>query len=555
VRSGNGSLNAVDETYEISFVELFQFIRRGFLPALLIALLLALAAFFIGRNTTPIYQARATVLASSSASSANDLNRFGVSLAMAPVVDASAYEAAALSFPVIEDAWRAMGVTTPSALNIQEIREAATVRSESDRLSSLVTISVRNESRELAATRANELANALVRWDEQRATDYLQKIVAALEGQINVLEQEILSLKASTNPNQEEINARQVILAQQKQQLLQAQTLETSAIGQLRVLEPAMTPLSPISPRPFLNAALGFVLGLFLTYGVLLLRNSLNTRLRNTDDLARVSDLPILAEFPRLAGGSRRLPPEATSYLRTNILFATSDSNPKVVVVTSGRAAEGKSSVAMNLAESFARNDYRTLLIDADLRKPVIASEYNLRDAYATLEDFLEDPYFDGHALARVTVDNKHSLDVVPTFRSNNSATELLSRGFRAALENWRKDYDIIIIDSAPLLPVADTLTIAPLCTGTLLVAGMETTDSRSVSATVDILRRMGVRLLGVAATQLVRETRRSGRYGYGYGYGYGQGYGQNEGVAEVSFMDQPKPMLQNKRLSTKVKR
>ena len=131
-----GSRTVVDETYEISFVELFQFVRRGFFPALLIALLLVLAAFFISRSAAPIYQAKATILVSSATQ--NDLNRFGVTLAMAPLIDVSAYEAAALSFPVIEDAWQAMGVTQPGELNIQEIRRDATVRTESDRSSSLL---------------------------------------------------------------------------------------------------------------------------------------------------------------------------------------------------------------------------------------------------------------------------------------------------------------------------------------------------------------------------------------------------------------------------------
>ena len=146
-----------------------------------------------------------------------------------------------------------------------------------------------------------------MRWDEGRATDYLQKIVDSLKRQIDVLEQEILSLQAA-EASQDEIAARQTILVEQKQQLLVAETLKTSVIPQLRILEPAMNPSVPYHRAPFSTRPLGFVLGLFLTYGILLLR-ILNTRLRNTDDLARVSDLPVLAEFPKLAGGSRRYPP------------------------------------------------------------------------------------------------------------------------------------------------------------------------------------------------------------------------------------------------------
>ncbi len=522
------------ESYEISFVELFQFIRRGFLIALLSAITLAAIAFLIARNTTPIYQARATVLAAQTSS--NEFNQFGVSLATAPAVDVSAYQAAVTSFPVIMRALQTMGLENPVDLDIREVRAETTVRAEENRISSLLHISVRNEDPVLAKNRANAIANALVEWDEQRASKKLNTIVSTLESQIEAITQGINALQTTINPDQDqatlasietEIAGKTTLLADRREQLFSARTLINSAIGQLQTLEPASQPIRPVSPKPFLNAALAGILGVFLSYGFLLLREALNTRLRNTDDLANITGLPILAEFPQLSGGSRRLPPEATSYLRTNLLFTVTDANPKVIVVTSGRASEGKSSVAMNLAESFARNDYHTLLIDADLRKPVVASEYGLKDVHLSLEECLENPQNNSKSIARVMIDTKHGLDVIPTFRSNPAATELLSRGFRTALDHWRKQYDVIIVDSAPVLPVADTLTIAPLCTGTLLIAGMQATDNRSVRATADLLRRMGVRLLGVAATQMVRETRRGGRYGYGYGYGYGGGYGE----------------------------
>jgi capsular exopolysaccharide synthesis family protein len=247
-----------------------------------------------------------------------------------------------------------------------------------------------------------------------------------------------------------------------------------------------------------------------LGYGILLIRNLLDTRLRNVEDLESVSGLPILAEFARPAKKTRRLPHEASGYLRTNLLLATQNVHPKVILVTSPGNGEGKSSVALSLAESFTRANYRTLLVDADLRQPVIAREYNLDDKrHMPLRTHLENPH-GAYEAAHVGVNLAQTLDIIPTFRAAPSPTELLSLGFPDCLASWQKDYDVIVIDSAPLLDVADTLTIAPLCTGTVLVASLEETDPQHVADAVELLQRSGVRIFGIAATFVGRSSRRS---------------------------------------------
>src|SRR5690606_8163824 len=144
----------------------------------------------------------------------------------------------------------------------------------------------------------------------------------------------------------------------------------------------------------------------------------LNTRLTDVAEVEAVAGVPILAEFQRLAKPTRRFPREAASYLRTGVLFATADASPRVILVTSGRSGEGKSAVALNLAESFARNDYRPRLVDADLRQPVLCRESGLRRGQASeLLDFLRDP--DGpHMVARVPRGGRQGLDIVPSFQA-----------------------------------------------------------------------------------------------------------------------------------------
>ena len=382
-----------------------------------------------------------------------------------------------------------------------------------------LTIEVSDASPVNAASYANTLAKALIEWDKNRGRDSFQGQIESLQSQIKSIDESIRSLQTQPEGNEQEIenliaSRRDVQTDRYK---LKAQS--DAPIPNLTVIQPAVEPLEPVAPKPIFNTILATLLGLLATYGIMFMRNALDMRLRDVDDLAKVSELPVLASFPKLPTDTRRLPHEATSYLRTNLLFATSDSHPKVIVVTSAREAEGKSSVALSLAESFVRNNYRTLLVDADMRKPVVAGEYRINSLHQTsLESWLKNPYGSNQA-ASVPINGKYYLYVIPSFQPSAQAAELLSSGFRECLEVWRKEYDVIIIDSAPILAVADTLTIAPLATGTVLVVNQQKTDRRQVRTAVDILKRIGVRIAGVVATHVSRESTQGTGYGYGYGF------------------------------------
>jgi hypothetical protein len=216
---------------------------------------------------------------------------------------------------------------------------------------------------------------------------------------------------------QAKYNSLTQLRAQQLAELNTARVLRHGAVGHLEVLEPALAPLLPVAPRPALNAALAFVLALFATFGLLLLRESLDARIKGSEDLARLSNHPILAEFSRQATG-RRLPLEASNYLRTNLLFATADAHPRVILVTSSASAEGKSSVALSLAESFARNGQKTLLVDADLRAPVLGKEYNLSPQTDTpLISYLE-TFYQEDAPVAVPLGPSQNLEVIPSFEA-----------------------------------------------------------------------------------------------------------------------------------------
>lgn len=515
------------ESYdEISLSELYQIVKRGFWLAVCNGAVAATATFVVSRNLEPTFQAESTLLAART--NASDMQRFGVSLATAPAVDVNAYRAAATSGPVLKEALASSletGGEEAVGLSVAALRESVDITTESTNTSSLLRVKVQHNSPEVAASLSNAIAAELIEWDAARATRHLEEIVQILDAQIRAIDSGIEALQASGAAPIEEISGRVALREQQRQQLFYARTMQQSAMGLLEVIDPAVTPLDAVAPRPRLSAALAFVLGVFVSYGLFFVRMALNTRVRDSDELSRRTNLPVLAEFPVMPGEQRRLPADAVRYLRTNVLFALSSVHPKVILVASASSGEGKSSVALSLAESFVRNGHRTLLVDADLRKPVIGGMYGLKSGIRELADYLEDPTLP-LTPASIAMEGGNTLAVVPTIRPAKSPTELLANGFREWISIARDLYDVIVIDSAPLLPVADSLTIAPHVSASLLVARVGETDVRDIEAAKGLLDRLGVQVAGVIATSA---TSRSQRARSGYGYGYGAGYGAED--------------------------
>jgi non-specific protein-tyrosine kinase len=502
-----------------SFTDVLRFLRRGLLLAFLVSIVAGALAFIISTRLPATYKAETILVASKNNDSNVDSGGF-----LARPLDVKVYRTVAKSEPVIISAMKVLGIENPSQKEVEQFSKPIGITTEGssdwNEVSSIISLSYSSRSPEEAAKIANELSLALISWDKNRAREALEQSVSSIGQQVESLEEQLRALQA-TGAAREQTNGVIAELGDLQQRVIRYQALIDTAQSYLTTIRPAIAPLTQESPRPVFNTALAIVLALIFSYGILLLRAALDTRLRDVEDLAMVSDLPVLASFPRLPNESRRLPHEAISYLRTNLLFSMADAHPKVILVTSANASEGKSSVSLSLAESFVRNNYRTLLVDADLRKPVVAKEYRISKSkkFTSLEDWLRNPYGPNqpHTLP---IGGRYNLYVVPTFESTSQAPELLSSGFRESLDSWRKEYDVIIIDSAPVLAVADTLTIAPLCTGTLLVVNQQKTDRRQVHAVVDLFKRIGVRMSGVVATHVTREAGHSTGYGYGYGYG-----------------------------------
>lgn len=156
--------------------------------------------------------------------------------------------------------------------------------------------------------------------------------------------------------------------------------LEQGATGQLSLLDLAETPIYPVAPRSLLNALLAGLLTLAFGILFILLREVLVRTVRSSSDAVELTGLQVLGEFPKLAHASRDLPREAASYLRTYVNRGLMDeSEPKIIAVTSPEAKEGKISVSIALARAYARTGKHSLLIDLDLHRPILHSEFDIK--------------------------------------------------------------------------------------------------------------------------------------------------------------------------------
>lgn len=518
--------------------DLLGFLVRGAFFALLFGAASAIATFLLTEQQPPTYRAEATLLVARTAPTGAQL---GVTSVTAPPIELSAYRIVATSDQVLADALVLLDVPEPTLDDLRALRGRIGTSIEAGvRDSSLLRVEARGGTAGSAVARANAVAEALVAWDRRRARESVDRVINTLLQQIDGLSEQIRTLQTiDQTADQDRVDGLIRLRAEQQQQLAYARALVASAEGMMSVLQPADSTPRQIAPRPVASAIIAALVAVVATYGLLLVRVALNIRLRDLDDIGRVTGLPVLAQFPSVGKASRASPSlrEASSYLRANLLFATADTHPKVFMVTSSVEHEGKTTVARYLAEGFVRYGYQTLLVDCDLRSPSVIGGYEVIGRIpeeATTESWLRDPNAAHHVLS-IKVGSDGQLDAIPQLRPVTNASELVGRGIRAVLARW-SEYDVVVIDTPPVLAVADPLSVAPHCSGTVVVVDRSRTDRRKLAQTTASLNRIGVQVLGVVVNH---EEPVSGGAGYGAAYGAHSGNKMSRGEASDSSLAQ----------------
>ena len=497
----------MQQNIRVSVPDLFRFLVRGLPWAVAGMLLFGAAATWLAQRREPTFETRATVLATQP----EDDGSFELGALAPTALDVNAYRAVATSDPLLTEVLTGLGIE-PTQREIRALRGRITIQPEETRVSSLIHIDVQGHNADDIAELANRVAASLVEWDRRRALSTADRVVERLQAQVDAVERQIQSLRAQGGAA-ERIAAELRLSAERQAQLSYVRAIADTVPGLLEVIQPAPVPLRPSSPSLRFFVIIGCALGLATTYAVLLLREMTITRVRDIEELARITGLPVLAGYPRGKRTNRRLPNDATSYLRANLLLRLEGTGPKVVLVTSARRGDGKSSVSISLAESLAKSGLKTLLIDADTRRPVIAGEYGIDIAGSPVGSGSSRMVPGDVTPVKVRVDSERTLHVVPSVQPFSYRGELSGARLGEVIHEWQREYDIVIVDSGPILSVADPLIIAPYCTGTILVASVRGTEQGLSNAARDMLLRAGVNLLGVVATQMPRGFRSSLRY------------------------------------------
>ncbi|WP_165067508.1 polysaccharide biosynthesis tyrosine autokinase [Marisediminicola senii] len=299
----------------------------------------------------------------------------------------------------------------------------------------------------------------------------------------------------------------------------------------------ATVPSAPISPNVPLNILLGALVGAVVGLGSAVLRETLDTRIRNERDVEQVTTVPIIGgivfdpkakDRPLIVHADPRSPrAESFRTLRTNLQYLDADRVDRSFVVTSSIQSEGKSTTAANLAIALADTGARVLLIDADLRRPKVADYMDLEGAVgltdvligrADLKDVLQ-PW------------GRKELFVLPAGHIPPNPSELLGSTAMTHLVNeFNRAFDVVIFDSPPLLPVTDAAILTKIVGGALVVVAAGRTHKNQLKAAISALTNVGAPVSGLVLTML--PTKGPDAYGYGR-YGYGYGYGDTSAPGE----------------------
>jgi succinoglycan biosynthesis transport protein ExoP len=289
--------------------------------------------------------------------------------------------------------------------------------------------------------------------------------------------------------------------------------------------EQAVLPSSPTSPNYKINLAAGGVAGIVLGYAAGLIRRQLDSRIRTVDEIETLvgasvlSILPETHELDRIGEAgivqSQTGPAaEALRQLRTNLRFVDVDNPPRSIVITSANAGEGKSVVTSNLARVLAAAGQKTMLIDGDLRRPMVANIFDLDPAVGltqvlagdlTLEHTIQDP-------------GLPNLRVITAGRIPPNPSELLgSQRMQHMIEDLVGQGYLVLIDAPPLLPVTDAGLLSGTVDGSILVLAVGSTFKEQAKLAAKVLNQVGGHLLGTVLNRAPMH----GIGGVVYGYGH----------------------------------
>lgn len=394
-----------------------------------------------------------------------------------------------------------------------------------------------------------------------------QQLVQAVSGHVGALEDRVASLKGMRNRTGSSMSVMPALAEEESRLNRQVEALEGMSnelrtnYQRARLAEAVeagdidVVALAPLPSTPLLNSAalkviLGLFLGLALGMVIAYILEALNTSVRRPEDLEEVLHVPGLAVIPRITDGSRNAQShfrrllgsgkaskeqvgspltgnqtfsigiEAFRNLRTGLIWSDGGETLRTLVVTSAAPGEGKTMTAANLAVTLAYDGLRVLLVDCDIRRPRVHGLFQLPRAPGLMEllrasgdpEAPQPRAIRETPVARLSVLTCGALPV-------NAANLLSGTRMRVLLRELQEQFDIIVLDTPPVLATADASIVASLTDGVLLVVRAGTTDKNAAQRAYQQLANVGARVVGTVLNDPGGEVAKEGDYYYPYDY------------------------------------
>lgn len=404
----------------------------------------------------------------------------------------------------------------------------------------VMQVTGRSTDAQQAASTANAYAQSYVEFRKTEAVGELQVAGRGIQEKIDELQAEIdelearisdtaaadqSSLDATLGPRYSNLLTQQALLAQKLDELQVDADLKS---GGARIVRAARVPDSPTTPKPVRNSFAGLFLGTVVGSMVALVRENFDDSVRDKQQLNQAVGLPVLGLIPTMGGrtGERGFSQELMSAdspsgeafrtLRTSLQLLGVDRPIASLQITSPLAGEGKTSIVSGLGLMMAVTGQRVVLVDSDLRRPRLHEMFGFGNDVGLTSVFVGDVDL-GDALRQVP--GEHSLFVLPSGPVPTNPAEMLSsKRMAELLFALHGDFDMILVDSTPVLPVADATLVAAWVEATLLVARAEVTTEQQLVDAVEQLRRVEANVVGTVLNDVADDV------GYGYYYGdYGR--------------------------------
>jgi tyrosine-protein kinase Etk/Wzc len=332
---------------------------------------------------------------------------------------------------------------------------------------------------------------------------------------------------------------------------------EQSEFGYVKIIEPALVPNSPIKPKKRMNLALGMILGLGLGVGIVFLKEYISDTIHTPEEITQKNWI-LLSTIPKMNGkkvngkngngngngkkskekifiqdgidklhllsfiNPRSILAESYRQLRTNINYAQIGKDIKTILVSSPNPGEGKTTTATNLAVAYAQMGKKVLLLETDLRRPNVHKRFHCEKEPGLVNLLLGD-ISQSEIIDNCRVENLHIIccGSIPP----NPAEMLSTDKMRKFMEEMRESYDVIILDSPPVLAVADPVILSTLVDGVIFVVSASRTTFHSTELSFERVERVGGKVLGIVLNKFDPRRAYGGYYNYKSKYYYNYYY------------------------------